>query len=394
MAHPFVTEIREHDRVDAVFFAVRKTLLQARSGSPYLSLTLADRTGEIEGRVWEEADRIDQAFERGSYVRVRGVANTYGGRIQLKVDAVVKVDPDTISAADFIPSTRFDVETMWRELRELVDGVGDEQIRALLNAFLDDPEIGAPLKRSPAAKNVHHAFAGGLLEHTLSVMHLAHRVADHYPRANRDLLVAGALLHDIGKTAELTIEDGIDYTTEGRLVGHLVMTAQWITEKTAAIPGFPPALAMHLTHLVAAHHGDLDKGSPKVPQTLEAMIVHALDELDSRVQSWTSIMERDAGEEWTSYQRLYERFLYKRPGWGREHEGLPPAPEGQPWQGLSLYRREALGLIGKPGTTRKADGDRTAPAQGSRQRPVTRLKDVAEEPPVMPDLFSRTGTST
>jgi 3'-5' exoribonuclease len=374
MARPFVSEIKENERVQGLFLAARKSLLQSRGGSAYLAVTLVDRTGEIEARVWDEAEKFDQAFERGNYVRVDAVSSAYNGRLQLKVESLRPVPREEVDPRDFVPTTRFDVETMWTELRAHVDGVGDDFIRQLLNAFLDDPVIGPALKRAPAAKNVHHPFIGGLLEHTLSIMQLTHRIADHYPRANRDLMVAGALLHDIGKTRELTYEEGIDYSTEGRLVGHLVMSTQWIHEKASKIPNFPPALTMHLTHLVVAHHGELEHGSPKLPATLEAMIVHALDELDSRVQSWTMIFDREQGEEWTSFQRLYDRFLYKGPGWGRERAGLPPAPEGKPWQGLSLYRREATGQLPKP-----AD----APKRSTR-------KATEPEAPVV-DLFSRNG---
>jgi 3'-5' exoribonuclease len=389
MAQPFVNEIKEQQRVHGTFVAVRKSLLHTKGGAPYLAVTLADRTGEMEGRVWDEAERFDQAFERGAYVEVDGFASIYGGRIQLKVDGIRPVAREEVNPRDFLPVTRFDVDLMWKELRTLVDGVGDPLIRALLISFVDDPAIGPLLRQAPAAKNVHHPFVGGLLEHTLSVMQLAHRIADHYPRANRDLLVAGALLHDLGKTRELTVDQGFDYTTEGRLVGHLLITIQWIHEKAAQIPGFPPELEMHLTHLVAAHHGELEHGSPKVPHTLEAMLVHALDELDSRVQSWTMIMDRDAGEEWTSFQRLYDRFLFKGPGWGRERLGLPAAPEGTPWQGLSLYRREALGL-----TQASPPRPTPEPAESSRPRPPRKQQtdEQAGSPEPSPiDLFSRAG---
>jgi 3'-5' exoribonuclease len=345
MARPFVNEIREHDRIRGIFKVQRKSLLQSRTGTSYLSITLSDRTGDIESRVWDDVERLDQLFDRGAYVEVNALAQSYQGRLQLKVEGLELVSRDEIDARDFQPSTRFDIDLMWRELRSMVDGVGDGFVRQLLNDFLDDPAIGPAFRTSPAAKGIHHPFVGGLLEHTLSVLQLAHRIADHYPRADRDLLVAGAVLHDIGKVRELSAENGIDYTTEGRLVGHLVLTLQWIHEKASRIPQFPRDLAMHLTHIVAAHHGQLEYGSPKVPQTLEAMLVHALDELDSRVQSWTMIMERDRGTEWTEYQKIYERFLFKGPGWGRERAGLPPAEPSAAWNGMSLYRREAVGLL-------------------------------------------------
>ncbi len=343
MARPFVSEIRERDRVVAFFLVTKKELRTTKNGAAYLVVTLADRTGDLEGRAWEDAEKLDLQFEKGSYVKVDALASAYNGRLQLKIDRLRAVAKGEVDPRDFLPVSRFDPEEMFREVLALVDGLGDELVRKLCRAFLDDPDIAQAFKRAPAAKGIHHAFASGLLEHTLSVMQLAHRIADHYPRASRDLLVAGALLHDIGKTRELSWEQGFDYTTEGRLVGHILLTIQWIHEKAAQIPNFPPELAMHLVHIVAAHHGELANGSPKEPLTLEAMIVHALDELDSRVQSWTMIFERDRNDEWTDFQRIYDRYLFKGPGWGREKAGLPTAEEGRAWRGESLYRREKSG---------------------------------------------------
>jgi 3'-5' exoribonuclease len=184
-------------------------------------------------------------------------------------------------------------------------------VKALLLAFLDDPEIARGLPLAPAAKGIHHAYPGGLAEHLLSVIRLAHRAADHYPMLDRDLLVAGALLHDIGKVHELSYEKGTEYTDEGRLVGHLVMTAQRIHTYARGFHGFPPLLEQHITHLVLAHHGELAYGSPKEPATLEAYVVHALDTLDSRVASWLDLMARDPNERWTDRTKLYDRHLWK-----------------------------------------------------------------------------------
>jgi 3'-5' exoribonuclease len=185
-------------------------------------------------------------------------------------------------------------------------------VKALLFAFLDDPAVAQGLPRAPAAKGIHHAYVGGLAEHILSVMKLALRMADHYPMADRDLLVAGALLHDIGKVTELSYEgDSFEYTDEGRLVGHLVMTAQAVREKAARIEGFPRLLEQHITHLVLAHHGQLEYGSPKLPMTLEALIVHSIDALDSRIASWLETMQKDQGENWTTPNRIVDRHLWK-----------------------------------------------------------------------------------
>ena len=195
----------------------------------------------------------------------------------------------------------------FEQVRSLAAQVRDPHVRALLAAFLDDPEIGPAFRRAPAAKSIHHAHEGGLLEHTLSVMELGGRVCDHYPQLDRDLVVAGALLHDIGKTRELS--DG-DYTDEGRLVGHLVLTCQLIREKASRIEGFPRELEWRITHLVVAHHGRREYGSPKEPVTLEAMVVHALDELDTRVNSFGQLFARaEPGARWTNRKNLYGREL-------------------------------------------------------------------------------------
>lgn len=395
MPRPFVSEIRENQRVQGIYLASRKSLLATRAGAPYLSVTLQDRTGDIEGRVWDDAERLDQSFEKGSFVKVDAVASEYNGRLQLKVEALRPVADDQVDPRDFLPATRFDVEQMWGELCALVDGVAQPHIRALLRSMLDDPEIGRGLRRAPAAKGVHHPFLGGLLEHTLSVTQLAHRIADHYPRVDRDLLVAGAVLHDLGKVRELGWERGIDYTTEGRLVGHMLLCVQWIREKASRIEGFPSGLEMHLVHLVAAHHGELQHGAAKVPQTLEAMLLNMVDEVDSRVQSWTQILTQDgrtdSGAEWTEFQRLYDRFLFKGPGWSRRGE-----PGGAAWSGTSLYRREREAGVHAPGAGAPprgaADaGVRPAARVERRLRTETAAADRADEPtaPAMPDLFAR-----
>ncbi|HUJ26926.1 MAG TPA: HD domain-containing protein [Myxococcales bacterium] len=200
------------------------------------------------------------------------------------------------------------------ELRTRCAQVQDGHVRALLFAFLDDPEIAAGFVRAPAAMRIHHAFEGGLCAHTLSLVKLADRVCDHYPHLDRDLVVAGLLLHDIGKTREISAEPGFDYTEEGKLVGHLVLACQWIREKAARIDGFPRELEMRITHLVTAHHGRHEYGSPKEPATLEAVVVHALDELDTRLNSFEQLFAAaPPGSTWTDRKNMYGRSLWIPP---------------------------------------------------------------------------------
>ncbi len=332
----YVRDLREKEPLHTVFRVAKKAKITGRSGKSFVSLVLADKTGEIDGRIFDNVDALDPTFAAGDYVLVKGSVISFHNKPQVLVDAVERLDPEPIDPAEFAyeapaaPAAPENGAAQERssqgqghahghadgravaQIRELVERVGDPNVRALLLAFLQDPDIAPGLGIAPAAKGIHHAYKGGLADHILSVMRLAHRIADHYPQADRDLLIAGALLHDIGKVKELSYERGnFDYTDEGRLVGHLVMTAQKIREHASRIPHFPPLLEQHITHLVLAHHGQLEYGSPKLPATLEALLVHLIDLMDSRVASWLDLMAKDSNEKWTDVSRLYDRHLWK-----------------------------------------------------------------------------------
>lgn len=336
----YVRDLREKQALLTVFRVTRKARQTARNGKLFLVVAFGDRTGEVDGRVFERVEAVEPGFDVGDYVLVKGQVVTFHGKPQVVAEAIDRLDPEPIDAAEFavpppppeappapassspVPrapehageARSADGVRAVQQIRELVERVEDAHVKALLLAFLDDPEVARGLPVAPAAKGVHHAYRGGLAEHLFSVMRLAHRIADHYPMLDRDLLVAGAFLHDIGKVSELTYGGGATgYSDEGRLVGHLVMTAQAIHARAARIPDFPRALEHHLTHLVLAHHGQLEHGSPKLPVTLEAVAVHAIDALDSRLSSWLEMMGRDPGETWTEPTRLTDRHLYKGP---------------------------------------------------------------------------------
>ena len=339
----YVRDLRDKQPVHTVFKVTRKARATARSGKTFLVVGLGDRTGEVDARVFERVEALEPAFQAGDLVLVRGHVTHFQGRPQILLESVDRLDPEPIDPAEFevpapppapapappqahgsaagpvrptheAPRPASEGPRAVAQIRELVERVGDPHVKALLLAFLDDPLVAQRLPSAPAAKGIHHAHRGGLAEHILSVMRLGHRVAEHYPVLDRDLVTAGALLHDIGKLQELAWDGGnTRYTDEGRLVGHLVLTAQAIREKAARIPGFPPLLEAHVTHLVLAHHGHLEYGSPKVPMTLEAYVVHAIDSLDSRIDSWLDLMARDPGETWTEQTKLYERHLWKGP---------------------------------------------------------------------------------
>lgn len=369
MGKQYVKDIRDKDAVKSVFMVVRKTSTVAKNGKPFLAVTLRDRTGELDARVWDKIDELEPKLPKGDLVLVEGLTGTFQGRPQLRIDAAEKAAPEGVDPADFAAPPKIGPDDRHlTQISELVDRLGDPHVRTLLRSLLDDEAIVADLRRAPAAKTIHHAYPGGLCEHTLSVMKLAVRVGEHYPMADRDLLLAGAFLHDLGKIRELSLDKPTDYTDEGRLVGHLVITAQLIHEYAARIEGFPRVLEAHLTHLVLAHHGSLEYGSPRLPQTLEAMLLHYIDEMDSRVSSWLEIMKRDAGETWTDYQKLYDRHLYK---------GAPPTAHGR-----APVERRHKGERKKPRLERaerpegqdKAEGDLAA-------RPASPPDAVAEPKP-------------
>jgi 3'-5' exoribonuclease len=389
----YVRDLREKQPVFTVFRVTRKTRHTARNGKSFLILTFGDRTGEVDGRVFERVEALENTFRQDDYVLVKGQVVSFHGKPQVIADSLERLDPEPIDAAEFavppppagepavtpaprsaapaLPEAKSpDGARTVAQIRELVERVEDGHVKALLLAFLDDPEVVRGLPVSPAGKGVHHAYRGGLAEHILSVMRLSLRVSDHYGVLDRDLMLAGAFLHDIGKLSELAYANGgVGYTDEGRLVGHLVMTAQAIHTKAAAIPDFPKALEHHLTHLVLAHHGQLEHGSPKVPATLEAFAVHAIDALDVRLKSWLEVMAKDSNETWTEPTRLNERHLWKGP---------PPTRGGR---SPVEARRRRKGRGGR---------ERTAEREGTERK--------EREPPgaprlTLPSLESLTGST-
>jgi 3'-5' exoribonuclease len=335
----WVKDVKEGERVKSLFLVARKAVLTAKSGKSYLAATFQDKTGELEARAFERLEELTPIFEEKDYVEVEGPIGVFQGKPQVRIESISKADPAALDAAEFVwappPEPREPKkeglseadEVVWRELAGLVGAVSDPHIKSLIQAFLEDEDVVHRLRRAPAAKSVHHAYAGGLLEHTVSCLKLAHRISDHYPQVDRDLLVAGAFFHDLGKIRELSFERNVEYTDEGRLIGHLVMTAQWIHDKARRV-GVPRELEQHVVHIVLAHHGRLEYGSPKLPMTLEALLTHEIDELDSRVNSWLNLMARDGGSRrWTDSSNIYEQHIWRGTLPTVQAEKKGPAPE-------------------------------------------------------------------
>jgi 3'-5' exoribonuclease len=304
----------ENQAVVAFFAVTSKQLRSRKDGGQYMAVTLGDRTGQIESRMWDNFADVAAAFEQGDVVKVRAEVCRYNGRLQLNLEKLRRAGPEEFELADYVPHTRKDVGELWSALVRSVDSFTDPWLQALVRSFIDDPAFAVAFREAPAAKSLHHAWLGGLLEHVVSLLGFCDLAAHHYPEINRDLLLTGAILHDIGKLEELRWGISFEYTLEGHLVGHIAMGIVMIEKKLATLPGFPPALRLLVEHMVLSHHGKLEFGSPKVPMIPEALLLHYLDDLDAKMHTMRSEFERhqaQGGEadEMTDWVRSMERPL-------------------------------------------------------------------------------------
>jgi 3'-5' exoribonuclease len=278
---------------DGFFLVLMKQQRTTKSNKAYLNLILGDKTGQLEGRVWELTDpRIAKDFERGDIVKARGSASRFDDRLQMKIDQLRVALPSEVDKADLLPSTTYDVAELWRQLLGFIDSFTNSDLKLLLGTIVSDPAIAAAYQEAPAAKQLHHAWLGGLLEHVISLLTLADRVAPHYPLLDRDLLMTGVILHDIGKIRELSWEIGFEYTIEGSLLGHIQIGTA-LTERTIdSLPNFPSRLKTLVLHMILSHHGKLEFGSPKLPMIPEALVLNFLDDLDAKMQAITGEFEK------------------------------------------------------------------------------------------------------
>lgn len=312
---PFVSELKEKTEFEGSFLVKVISLHLDKNGKPYLNMVLMDKTGEAEARAWDNAARLAEEIRAQDIIKVAGKVNLFQGRKQIIIEAAAKSENQPLDR--FLPSTAYDVNKLFAAILALFQTLEDPFAKRLALATLEDPEIKRRLLRAPAAKSVHHAYAGGLLEHALSVCRLLDKLSVHYknyygPAINRDLLLLGGLFHDIGKIYELSFERASEYTKEGQLIGHLVIGSELVDRITAQIEGFPENLRLQLKHIILSHHGKLEYGSPKLPHSIEAVIVHYMDDLDSKVNSILGIIASDTSPgEWTNVSRMYERAFLK-----------------------------------------------------------------------------------
>lgn len=308
----FIETIRENDQVTEHYLCTSKQVLKTRAGKTYYSLKIQDKTGEIECKIWDLNDGINH-FESGDYVKIDGSVVTFQGGLQLNIRRIRRSQEGEYNPADYVPMTKYNIEDMYKEFLSYIDKVENKYVKQLLSAFfIEDKAMVKRFKEHGAAKSVHHNFFGGLLEHTLGILRICEFLATSYPVVNQDVLYAGAMLHDIGKLVELTELPIVDYSDEGQLLGHIIIGVEWINEKANAITGFPKPLVNMIKHCVIAHHGELEYGSPKKPAILEAVLLHYADNIDAKVQTFTSILDTtEAQDDWAGYQRLFESNIRK-----------------------------------------------------------------------------------
>jgi len=397
MKQVYVSGLEPNESVTTQFLVVNKEIRQKKTGEPYLSLVLADRTGEIDAKMWDNVAEVMETFEKDDFIKVRGIAQVYQNRQQFTIHRLRLLDDSEADFADYFPSSKRDPEEMFAELRQIILSLGNEHLRALLNALFDDGRVAELYKKAPAAKSIHHACRGGLIEHVLSLCALCRMTAQHYGYVDPDLLLTGAILHDIGKIEELTFDRSFGYSTPGQLLGHIVIGLRMIGEKLHALPDFPPKLRLLVEHMVISHHGELEFGSPKVPLFLEAMLLHQLDNLDSKMETMRAAAERDklVEGEFTGWVGSLERAVLKKDKFlaSDSAEAAPRQPEApkpaqddewkhvvsEPQEPARMHLQPAESQTGltstqRPETARQSTKPETVSDFGSKLQAVLDLK--------------------
>ncbi|WP_420238607.1 3'-5' exoribonuclease YhaM family protein [Telmatobacter bradus] len=292
----YISDISAFDEgrsFDSFFLVLAKQQRLTKTNKPYLNLMLGDKTGQLEARVWEPNDpRIAREFEKGSIVKVRGSASRFDERVQMKVDQLRLAQEGEAEKMDLLPATHYDVKALWQQLEAAIDSFTNADLQRLLTTILADPAVATAYREAPAARQLHHAWLGGLLEHVVSLLTLADKVAAHYPLLDRDLLLTGVILHDIGKTRELSWTVGFDYTIEGTLLGHIQFGTEMVDKAVEKLPNFPERLRTLVIHMILAHHGKLEFGSPKLPMIPEALVLNFVDDLDAKMQAMQSEFDK------------------------------------------------------------------------------------------------------
>ena len=303
----YIKDIREGDSLNGVYLVRKKTNLTAKNGRPYISLTLQDKTGSVDAKIWEPGSAGIEEFGELDYIDIVAEVQIYQKKFQVNIKRARKCKEGEYNPADYVPVTTRNVDTMFHDMMVLANKVKNPYLRKLIVAFFaNDPEFVKKFKKSSAAKTVHHGYMGGLLEHTLSVMKICDMFADNYEFLNRDLLLTAAMFHDIGKTRELSDFPQNDYTDEGQLIGHIVIGVEMIDDKIKDIPDFPKALSNELRHCILAHHGEFEFGSPKKPAIAEAAALNFADNADAKLEIFREMFRAKTDNDWLGWQSLLD----------------------------------------------------------------------------------------
>lgn len=333
MPRRFVNQLGGQEALDQVFLAAQKQLRPNRNGNLYLQVELSDRTGSVSARMWNASEADYRSFDDGDFVRVEGSTQVFQGAVQVIANQIMRVTSEEVDPADFMPLSPAQIDELVGQFTAKMRSLRNPHLRNLAECFLLDEELFRKFTRAPAGVKNHHAYLGGLLEHVVSLMTVADLVAPCYPALDRDLLIVGAFLHDLGKVDELTYERGFAYSDEGQLVGHVVMGVSLLeqkireAEKLSGEP-IPPELVLRLKHLIVSHHGEYEFGSPKLPMTLEAVALHLLDNLDAKLHALKQLLRDDPNKDsaWTTYHAAMSRKFYKGPADSEQRQQLQSRP--------------------------------------------------------------------
>lgn len=305
----FVGDLEPNETVTDYFLVQAKDVRLKKNGDRYLSLVLSDRTGRLDCKMWDGVEDVVDTFDRDDFVKIAGSVQLYRERPQITIQRLRRVDEDELDIGDYLPHTKRDIGEMFASLGQAVAEMENPHLKRLLEAFLDDEDIASRFKRAPAGKSLHHAFVGGLLEHVCSLLSLAQRAAANYDFIDRDLLLTGVLLHDLGKIDELSYRRAFGYSDEGQLLGHITIVLRMIDRKCEALGDFPPKWKLLVEHLILSHHGKYEFGSPKLPMFPEALMLHYLDDLDSKLEAMRAAVAEKSGDTWTAYNPSLERMV-------------------------------------------------------------------------------------
>src|SRR3990172_746648 len=326
MKEIYVSDLQPNQIITSTFLVQAKDVRFKKTGEGYLSLSLSDKTGEVEAKIWENVEEFTPLFERDDFIKVKGAVQVFRKKPQLTVHKLRRLEETEVDRGDFFPRSARDPEEMWQELEAVAAAIQNPHLGALLSKIIGDPEIATRLRQAPAAKTLHHAYIGGLLEHILSLCRLAKLVLQNYPGLDEDLVIAGVLLHDLGKIYELSYARSFGYTSDCQLLGHMILEIEILHKKLADMPDFPRPLQTLLEHLIISHHGQYEFGSPKLPMFPEALLLHYIDDLDSKLQGMQTLIAKEAALEgdWTGFLPSLGRPLLK------VSKFLENAPEAAP----------------------------------------------------------------